>query len=80
MKKWDDHLVQCRNLQEGNRFASTEDVFRKGEMRYIYYHRGMKAEIRILIWGTVKILLDQASMFIMKYNALQVQLYKHLKN
>jgi len=78
MKKWDDHLLQHRKFQKGNRFDSTEDVFRKGKMRYIYCHRGMKAVTHVLIWWTVKILLDQASAVIMKCSALQAQLYKQL--
>lgn len=39
----------------------------------------MKANIQILIWGTVKILVDQVSIGVMKYNALQVQLCNDLK-
>lgn len=75
MKKWDEHLLQHRSFQKGNGFANTEDVFRKGKTRYIHCHKDMKPNIHILIW-----LLDQASMVIMKYNALEVQLYKHWKN
>lgn len=39
--RWEDHVLQHRNFQKGKRFASTEEVFRKGKMRYIYCHRNM---------------------------------------
>lgn len=78
MKKCDD-LLQCRNFQKGNSLGSTENVFEKGKMRYIYWHRGMKVNIQSLVWGTAKILVDQVSIGVMKYNALQVQLCNDLK-
>lgn len=76
-KMWEDCVLQHRNFQKANRFASTEETFRKGKM---------STYIAAETWGKYSHFDQEHSkdtsglMVIILYSVLQVQLYKYLKN
>lgn len=74
-KTWEDCVLQQRNFQKGNRFASTEEAFRKGKMRYIYLPQGKYSHFG---WEDSK---DASGlMVVLLCSVLQVPLYKYLEN